>query len=153
VSGVRVLSVGKKAPGWADDGWVHYAKRLSRWTSLDEVVLKPALFRGDVEAVRADEARRLLAAVRPRERLVALDERGEDLTTEAFAELVQDGIEGGGVVFALGGPYGHGPSLRSAAWRRVRFGSMVLNHQIARLVLVEQLYRVFAIREGVPYHH
>lgn len=150
---MRVLSVGKKAPRWADEGWAHYAKRLSRWTSLDEVVLKPAWFRGDVDAVRDDEAQRLLAAVRPREQLVALDERGEDLTTEGFASLVQQGIEDGGLVFALGGPYGHGAAVRRQAWRTVRFGAMVLNHQVARLVLVEQLYRVFAIREGVPYHH
>ncbi len=149
---IQVLSVGRKAPRWADDAVEHYARRIRRWCRFEETVLKPALFRGDVEAVRADEGARILSSVRPGERVIALDERGEDPTTERFAEWVEEAAPSG-LVFALGGPYGHDPSVRSAAWHTVRFGAMVLNHQVARIALVEQVYRVLSIREGVPYHH
>jgi 23S rRNA (pseudouridine1915-N3)-methyltransferase len=57
------------------------------------------------------------------------------------------------VVFALGGPYGHGAALRQAAWRTVRLSDLVLNHEVARVVLYEQLYRAMMQLAGAPYHH
>jgi len=59
----------------------------------------------------------------------------------------------GTVVFAMGGPYGHDPSVRAAAWRTVRLSDLVLNHEVARVVLYEQLYRALTLLEGAPYHH
>ncbi|MCA9571765.1 MAG: 23S rRNA (pseudouridine(1915)-N(3))-methyltransferase RlmH [Myxococcales bacterium] len=146
--------VGHKAPAWADAAVADYAKRMRRWGGVDEVALKPARFTGDVEAVRVDEATRLLDGVGPRDALVCLDERGEAPDTEAFAALVRDGMaHGTGLVFAIGGPYGHGAAVRDRAWRVVRLSSLVLNHQVARVVLYEQLYRALSITHGGPYHH
>lgn len=103
--------------------------------------------------VRAAEAARLLARVGPRDALVTLDERGERLDTAAFAAMVEAGRRERSVVFAIGGPYGHGEAARARAWRVVRLSELVLNHELARVVLVEQLYRALTILEGVPYHH
>ncbi|MCB9664390.1 MAG: 23S rRNA (pseudouridine(1915)-N(3))-methyltransferase RlmH [Alphaproteobacteria bacterium] len=151
---LRVLVVGRSSPGWADAAVKDYARRLDRLGGIEERAVKPERFTGDVEAVRAAEAARLLAAVGPRDRLVALDERGEDLDTHAFAALVTDGVaQGTGLVFALGGPYGHGEAVRSRADRVVRLSSLVLNHEVARVLLFEQLYRAATLREGLPYHH
>lgn len=151
---LRLLAVGKGAPAWADAAVEDYARRLRRLGGLDEVVLKPEPFRGDVEAVRTAEAERILQRVGPRDRLVALDERGEDLGTDGFVTLLTEGLRAeGGLVFALGGPYGHGTAVRARAWRVVRLSSLVLNHQVARLVLVEQIYRATTVIDGVPYHH
>lgn len=151
---LRLVTVAKSAPRWADDAVAHYAKRLKRWGGLDETVLKPARFRGDVDAVRTDEGARVLATVGDRCRLVALDERGEGVSTEAFAALVTDGMaQGTGLVFALGGPYGHARQVREAAHTVLSLSPMVLNHQVARVVLVEQLYRALAYADGSPYHH
>lgn len=150
---IRLARVGRKAPRWADDGVEHYVRRLRRWVRWEEVALKPAVFRGDVDAVRAQEGDRIRGLIQPGDHLVALDERGEGLTSEAFAAMVDEGLVSGGMIFALGGPYGHDPSVRDAAWRTVRLAPMVLNHQVARLVVVEQIYRSLTLREGVPYHH
>lgn len=152
---LQVVWFGRKAPAWADAAWEDYARRMQRWVRLETRVLKPTAFCGDVVAVRDDEAARLLAGLGPRDRLVVLDERGDDLTTEAFRDLVVDGLRdtGGHLVFALGGPYGHGAAARDAAHLVVRLGAMVLNHQVARVVLVEQLYRALSLEHGVPYHH
>jgi 23S rRNA (pseudouridine1915-N3)-methyltransferase len=153
---IRVLTVGKGSEAWADRAVADYARRLKRWVRLDAVAVKPARFRGDVEAVRAAEAERLLGRLAAHDRLVCLDERGEALDTDSFVELVDTARHDPGtgrLVFALGGAYGHGPEVRQRAWRTVRLSRLVLNHEVARVVLYEQLYRAWAILQGVPYHH
>ena len=84
-----------------------------------------------------------------------MDERGKDMKSEDLANLISDaGDRGaGGIVFAVGGPFGHGEQVRQRADVSIRLSSMVLNHQIARLVLIEQAYRAWTILKGEPYHH
>ena len=66
-----------------------------------------------------------------------------DLVTEAIGQMV----------FALGGAYGHSPELRRRANMSLSLSAFVLNHEVARVVLVEQIYRAFTILDGTPYHH
>lgn len=152
---VVVLTVGKGGNRWADEAVDDYARRLRRYDGLVERSVKPETFRGDVEAVRAKEGERLLAAVKPRDHLVVLDERGDEPTTDDFVQLVRDcRLHGTSrLVFAIGGAYGHAPETRRAAARVMRLSGLVLNHEVARVVLVEQIYRAYAILNGVPYHH
>lgn len=112
-------------------------------------------FRGDIEAVRSAEAARLLALLREGDRLIAVDERGDLPTSEAFAGWLDEAARQSTrrLVLAIGGPYGHGEALRAAAWRKLALGRMVMNHEIARLVLVEQLYRASTLLWGGSYHH
>lgn len=149
---VRVLTVGKGRCAWADAAVDDYARRVRRHGRLDEVVVKPETFRGDVDAVRAAEGARLRKAV-DRDALIALDERGDRLDTAAFAELLREQTLRGAVVFALGGAYGLDASVRTASARTVRLSDLVLNHEVARVVLYEQLYRAVTLLEGIPYHH
>ena len=90
-----------------------------------------------------------------RARIVALDERGEERTSEGFAELIEAGVRAAAhpLIFVIGGPYGLEPDVKAAAWKTVRLSALVLNHAVARVVLVEQIYRACAIRSGSPYHH
>ena len=152
---VLVLVVGKGGNAWADAAVADYAKRMRRWGGVTEQAVKPERFRGDVDAVRAAEGQRLLARLKPRDKLVVLDERGEAPTTDELIQTVRacrlDGTAR--LVFALGGAYGHDPSVREAAWKVMRVSSFVLNHEVARVVLYEQLYRANATIAGVPYHH
>jgi 23S rRNA (pseudouridine1915-N3)-methyltransferase len=149
----RVVVVGRSAAAWASAGVEDYARRIGRMGGVTEVVVKPEPFRGDIAAVRAAEAERILGRVGPREKLVALDERGENLDTPRFTSLVEDGRRDAALVFAIGGPYGHGPAVRERAWRVVRLSSLVLNHEVARVALYEQLYRALAALSGIPYAH
>lgn len=149
-----VLRVGERSPEWADLACQDYGRRLRTFGGIAEIGVKPEPFRGDVEAVRAAESERALSQVSPRDRLVALDERGLDLDADAFLHLYRAGLEAEGrLVFALGGAYGHHDRLRRAAWRTLRLSSLVLNHEVARVVLYEQLYRAWARQNNVPYHH
>ena len=102
-----------------------------------------------------DEAA-LLGALPAGAHLYAFDERGELLTSAAFAESVlgHEQQHGGGapVVFAIGGPDGHGDALRGQARRLIAFGRLTIAHRLVRILVLEQLYRGFKILRGEPYH-
>lgn len=151
----RILTVGRRGCAWSEGAVDDYASRLKRYGGLEEVFVKPEVFRGDVDRVRMKEGERILKQVTPRDRLIVLDERGLALDTKEFTALVDQCRQGGvpRMVWAIGGPYGHDPSVRQSAWKVVRLSSMVLNHDVARVVLYEQLYRAMAILHNVPYHH
>jgi 23S rRNA (pseudouridine1915-N3)-methyltransferase len=111
--------------------------------------------RGAGRAARAsDEAQRLLAKVSGVDIKVALDEHGRSQTTEAFTAFLRDMRDAGtgSMAFLIGGPDGHGPAVLSAASLRMSLGPMTLPHGLARIVLVEQLYRAATILAGHPYH-
>jgi 23S rRNA (pseudouridine1915-N3)-methyltransferase len=154
---VKIASiwVGKGRVSWADDGTREYTRRLPRHLGFEEIQLKPTPFKGDVDAVKRAEAERILAKIGDGDRLVALDERGEDLDSHGFAALIDQAAKMGTkrLVFAIGGPYGHGAAVRDQAWRTLRLSKMVLNHSLARVVLGEQLYRASTLLWGGQYHH
>lgn len=146
---VRVLRVGRGGSPWVEAGVQEFARRIHPFR-IDDQPIKPEPFRGDVDAVRQAESRRLLQALRAGERLVLLDERGELPTSEEFAAWLGRGED---LAFAIGGPYGHDPALRDRAWKVLALGRWVTNHELARLVLVEQLYRASTLLWGGSYHH
>ena len=151
---LRVVHVGERAPGWVDDALQTYRVRMHRFTTFEEASVRPETFRGDEDAVRKAESDRILATVTPRDRLIALDERGRSLDTRGFAALLDEGMQADGrLVLAIGGAYGHHERLRAAAWRLVRLSDLVLAHDVARVVLAEQVYRAFTVLRGMPYHH
>lgn len=108
----------------------------------------------DAAKRREEEGAALIKLTRDAEFLVALDERGKHLTSEAFAKTLAKTRDGGakaaGIV--IGGPDGLAQSVRDAAKLQVAFGAMTLPHQLVRIVLAEQLYRAATILSGHPYH-
>lgn len=152
---VVLLRVGKGRTAWADEAVATWAKRFRSHLPMEEILIKPAPHRGDVVATRDAEAAAILGRLKSRDRLIALDERGKVVTTEVFTGFlgaaVQDGV--GRVIFAIGGPFGHGAAVRERADHVLALGKMVLNHELARVVLVEQLYRSSTLLWGGAYHH
>jgi 23S rRNA (pseudouridine1915-N3)-methyltransferase len=147
-----VLRVGKGKTRWADDACDDYGRRIGRHLAIEEIVIATA--KGEQAMARESEA--LLARVKDRDRLVVLDPRGVELTTEELATAVSDAtrIGAGRLVFAIGGPFGHAPATRARAWREIALSRLVLNHELARVVLYEQLYRATDILwGGRVYHH
>jgi 23S rRNA (pseudouridine1915-N3)-methyltransferase len=103
--------------------------------------------------VREREADRLLAKAAPGGALVACDERGEAWTSERFAGWLQrQRDEARDVTFVVGGAYGLAPAVRERAVVRLSVAPWTLPHELARLVLAEQLYRAGTIARGEPYH-
>lgn len=152
---LAVVTVGKGGCAWADEAVADYAKRVRRYGGVEPIAVKTEPFRGDVQAVQIAEGERVLMAVGPRDRLIVLDERGDDVDTPGFTALIEAGRMGGvpRMTFALGGAYGHSPDARAAAYKVIRLSAMVLNHEVARVVLYEQIYRAMAAIHGIPYAH
>ncbi len=100
------------------------------------------------------EADAMLAAVPPGAHLVALDAAGQKLDSDAFFEWFKGLAETGckDLVFAIGGPDGHDPVLLQQARTRLSLSPMTLPHELAEVVLVEQVYRAVARWKGLPYH-
>ncbi|GJZ70412.1 putative RNA methyltransferase [Tanacetum coccineum] len=93
--------------------------------------------------------------IKPDDWVVMLDENGLDLRSEEVADLIGDAgnkASGSRLVFCIGGAYGHGMKLGERANVKVKLSSLVLNHEIALVVLVEQLYRAWTILKGQKYH-
>jgi len=103
---------------------------------------------------KRDEAAKLLKDAATSDFLVALDPGGKSLTSEAFARLLAEKRDGAvkECAFLIGGPDGHGDAALQAAHLRLSLGALTLPHGLARVVLIEQLYRATTILSGHPYH-
>ena len=122
-------------------------------SSLDAIEVDEGRGRS-AEGRKREEAAALAAKLPPGTVLIALDERGQSLTSPAFADRVGKIIDGGApaLAFAIGGPDGFDEAFRSGAREVVSFGAATLPHQLARVVLAEQVYRAATILAGHPYH-
>ena len=150
-----MAAVGIRLPDWMNAGCAEYAKRMPRDLPLELVEIKPEprTTGKTVAAMMAAEAKRIEAALPPRCRRVALDERGETLDTRALADrLGQWQALGDDVAFLIGGPDGLDPALKAGADERLRLSALTLPHGLARVVLAEALYRAHSLRCGHPYH-
>lgn len=140
----RFVSIGKPSLQYAATGLQEYLARLQRYTKAEFVPLRNG----------ADESRRLLAATEGCFRMV-FDERGESMDTAALVRRV-DALEMDGAVktvaVIIGGADGHSKELRAAADLLLSFGRLTMQHELALVAAVEQVYRVYTIKRGEPYH-
>lgn len=143
---IRILVAGKPSLGYAKSGVAEYLKRLQRYGSHDIAYLKS----GDSDTVSADLMQRSEGCHR-----IALDERGASHTTATWVERFE-ALEMRGeiktVAFLIGASDGHSESLRQGSDEVWRLSALTLQHELALVVLLEQLYRVATIRRGEPYH-
>ena len=156
---IKVLAVGK-AGGFYADGIREYAKRLNplcrfEWVEIAEEVLdekkaSPAL----IEAALHREGQRILAAVPKGALLVALCIEGKQHSSEELSAMLEEAAQRGtpAVAFAIGSSWGLAPEVKQAAGQKLSMSKMTLPHQLARLVLTEQIYRALMIRSGSRYH-
>jgi len=130
-----------------------YAERVRRHAELDLVELPAAKGALPPADARRREGEALLAKLKPESWLVALDERGTLLDSLELARLVATARDAGReLVFAIGGDEGLDTPVRERAWKVLALSRMTLPHRLARLVLLEQLYRAFSMLRGEPYH-
>jgi len=148
-----VLAVGKDRSGLYAPAVEEYAGRLARYARFELVEIPEAKKRAGTPQARDEEAGSILARLEDRERVVALDERGEQLGSEELARKVERWMRGGrDVALVIGGSDGLGVAVLERAAERLALSRLTLAHRLARLVLVEQLYRAFTILRGEPYH-
>jgi 23S rRNA (pseudouridine1915-N3)-methyltransferase len=150
---LRIVAVGKDRSGLYAPAVEEYARRLSRHARFELVEVPEARKHAGTARARDEEGEALLAKLDLRERVVLLDERGQEPTSEELARRLERWLAGGkDVAFVIGGSDGHGEAIRARADETLALSRMTLAHRLARLVLAEQLYRAFTIVRGEPYH-
>lgn len=142
----QILAIGKPSLAYAKAGVEEYRRRLVRYAPVELVT-------DWKDAGPAKNSETLLAASEGAVR-IAFDERGEAWTTAGFADRVRhwqlDGVKR--IAILIGGADGHTPALRKAADHVVALSGLTLQHELALVVLLEQIYRVHTVLKGEPYH-
>lgn len=131
-----------------------YLGRLGHYVPAEEIEVRESRSRGDVAGALAEEADALAGAASEGAVTVALDEGGKQLTSRQLAGWVDDWMVGGRryVSFFIGSAEGLDADFRRRCQRRLSLSKMTLPHEMARMMLAEQLYRALSIIRGEPYH-
>ena len=144
---INLIVVGKLKEKFLVDGVAEYLKRLKKFANIEVREIPEC-------RTLEDEGQKLLSLVQQNSWLCVLDVAGAPLTSEEFAKkiaaLTLDGVSN--LTFVIGGAFGLSDELRQAASFRLSLSKMTLTHQMARLFLIEQIYRAFKINRHEPYH-
>ena len=156
---VHLICVGKLKEKFYIEACGEYVKRLSAYcklqiTELPEERLPQAPSRAQIDAALEREAAAIRAKLPPSASLVALCVEGKLRSSEELARLMDDWSQNSAkhLVFLIGGSYGLHPSIKAEAWVKLSMSPMTFPHHLARVMLLEQIYRGFKINEGSSYH-
>ena len=155
---IKILAIGKLSEKFYRDAQDEFTKRLSRYASVsilqieDEKAPQNASSAQQEQIVHA-EGERLLARLAPQDYLIALDLRGERLDSLHFAQKTEQiMLQNSSIAFAIGGSLGLSDAVLRRADLSLCLSEMTLTHNMARIFLLEQLYRAFKIQNHEPYH-
>lgn len=151
---IKILAVGNIKENYIKEGIAEYQKRLSRFASVDikEVSECASSSKISVEKIKEVESSRLLEFCDGF--VVALDRSGEEVTSEAISDLLQEscGKYGGKITFIIGGSFGFTKDVLARADKIISFGKITYPHQLIRMILMEQIYRAETIINNITYH-
>lgn len=156
---IRIIGVGKLKESYLKEGIQEYVKRLQAYADVevieveDEPIPKNPSLAQEV-MVKAREGRRVLDKVKQADYMILLDVAGTELDSVDLSKYIQKQmIDGHSTIdFVLGGSLGNSEDVLERADYRLSMSKMTFPHQLARLILVEQIYRSFKIMRGEPYH-
>lgn len=150
---ITILATGKKRSDY-DEYIAEYTKRITKPFELETIINAPAGIDNPALAIRR-ENEQVLSQLPANAYVIALDERGRDITTADLSAFLDKHLNQSTehIVFVIGGAYGIDDAVRARANMIIRISSMTLPHEMARLILTEQLYRATNILAGGKYHH
>ena len=152
---IKIISIGRVRQSFVKEGEAEFLRRLPPSCHLEFIEIDCDKFAKLPEAEKKKkEAQELFKKVDSGAWLVALDGQGKQLSSEQFAGFIRERQNSGNeaLVFAIGGVHGWDKSALQKARLSLSLSAMTFTHQMARLFLVEQVYRAFSINEGLPYH-
>ena len=156
---ITILCVGKLKEKFYIDASAEYIKRLSRYCKLDLVELKEERLpeepsRAQIDAALSKEADAIRAKLPPSSSVVAMCIEGRMRSSEEMAQLISAWSSSSAkhLVFVIGGSFGLHPSIKQEAWLKLSMSPMTFPHHLARVMLLEQVYRSFQILDGTKYH-
>ena len=153
---IKILAVGKIKEKFTKEAISEFEKRLSSYCSFSivEIPAEPILDDNSYEKYKTVEGQKILANIKQDSYVIALEIGGKSLSSEEFAKNIKNvSTEGlNELVFVIGGANGLSEAISKRADFRLSFSKMTFTHQMARLMLVEQIYRAFKILNGENYH-
>jgi len=152
---LRLIAVGKLRGSIWLPAMAEYSQRLRHYAKFDLVEIRDVIGKGLPEATAlAEEGKAIIQFLEPGNYAITLDREGKPLSSEQFAQLLRRQIDGGirKIDFIIGGPMGLDKKIIAQGNFRLALSAMTLPHELARVVLLEQLYRAFTILRGEPYH-
>lgn len=154
---ITLLVIGKTTTASIATGIADYTARVNRYIPFEIVTLPDARASKSMTEAKQKEAegKLILGSLKPGDRLALLDERGVEMTSRQFSEMLERRAQtvGKRLVFAVGGPYGFSEEVYARADEKLSLSKMTFPHELVRLFFVEQLYRAQTISRGEPYHH
>ncbi|MCP8899405.1 23S rRNA (pseudouridine(1915)-N(3))-methyltransferase RlmH [Gilvimarinus xylanilyticus] len=153
---VKLIAVGTRMPAWVQEGFAEYAKRLPKGdmpVELIELALGARGKNSDINRAMEKEGEAMLAAIGRTDKVIALDVKGRNWSTEQLAGKLENWrMDGRDVCLLIGGPDGLAPQALARADERWSLSALTLPHPIVRVVLMEQLYRAWTVINHHPYH-
>ncbi len=146
---LKIIFLGKKGLSFSKEGVEYYLKKINRFLNTELITIDPSKFPEGKEGERAFKK-----SINPNGPLWLFDERGKEFDSKSFSKFLTKLLEGGTkeVVFAVGADSGFPKIFTESAQGTISLSKMTLNHNIARLAAVEQIYRALDIANGGPYH-
>ena len=148
---IKLVCVGNLKEKFWEDAVSEYGKRLSKFCKLEIVEVKEQNKYDDIEKIKQLEGQGILSQLEGK--VYLLDLEGREVTSEVFASLIrEDEISSSTICFVIGGSYGVDSAVKQKIKDKISFGKMTYPHNLARVVLIEQIYRAFMINSGAKYH-
>jgi 23S rRNA (pseudouridine1915-N3)-methyltransferase len=154
---VQLWTIGPTDDKWLKEAYAMYEKRLVHYMPFETSYFPnvKGITKPTPELLKQEEGKRFLTKLAPTDYLVLLDEKGKSFSSVEFSQWMQKRMNSGTqqLVFAMGGAYGFSDQVYEASKEKIALSPMTFNHQMVRLIFIEQLYRAFTILKGEKYHH
>jgi len=152
---IRLLAVGHKMPKWVQQTFLDYNNRLPKAQQLELVEIAPIHRSKTInpQVAMEKEAINILAAIKPQETLIVLDEKGQAISTQYFADSIKKWqLQGTDVALVVGGADGLTKELKNKAQQRWSLSGLTFPHPLVRVIIMEQIYRAYSLIANHPYH-
>ncbi len=152
---IHLIAAGGRMPGWVQDGFKEYAKRLPKECALylKEIPLHRRSKEGDTSRQIEAEGSQMTAAIPQHSYVIALDQGGQQWSTEELAQHLARWLHHGqDLALLIGGPEGLAPVCLERAAIRWSLSRLTFPHPLVRVIVAEQLYRAWSLLQGHPYH-
>ena len=154
---ICVLSIGKISSQWIQQGLEVFENRIGKYNKYTSIVLPDIKNAKSLtkEIIKEEEGKQILTQLSPSDFVVIMDEKGKEFTSREFSEWIQKQMSSGKkrLLFIIGGPYGFSKGIYERADFKIALSKMTFTHEMAKLLLSEQIYRSMTILKGEPYHH
>lgn len=150
------MTVESSYPKWFSIISEEYEQKISRFISFEvKRIRSKSLSRSAGNEKKILESNEILAKLLPSDFVILLDENGKNLNTDMFCRKLIQSMEGGikNIIFIVGGAFGSSDELKKRANQTWKLSDLTMNHLVAQLVCLEQIYRTLTIWKGVPYHN